>query len=137
MLIPSEKQKAKSRGIQNMGTAEGWFNWVQGRIDTVSEVIHHTFIRVSLLKVWAPYLLILFVPAVYDGVMTWKVKRTNFKYVSPVLHRYGLRGIGLLGVIFIILFFAPFAINPMLIPAGLIVICLLLGMTIGNTQKRI
>lgn len=136
-LIPTAKQKEKSKGIQSMGTAEGWFGWVQGRIDTVSQVIHHTFIRVALLKVWSPYIAIFFVPALYDGLMTWKSKRTNFSYVSPVLHRYGIRGIGLLGIIFVLLFFAPIAIDPTFIPAGLMIVCLLLGMTIGNTQKRI
>lgn len=137
MLIPTAKQKKKSRGIQRMGTAEGWFDWVRGRIDTVSEVIHHTFIRVALLKVWSPYIVIFLIPAVYDGLMTWQAKRTNFSYVSPVLHRYGMRGIGLLGVVFVLLFFAPIAIDPIFIPSGLIIVCLLLGMTIGNTQKRI
>lgn len=137
LVIPTSKQKQKSRGIQNMGTAEGWFGWVQGRIDVLSSVIHQTMLRVAVLKVWLPYIAIILVPAVYDGIMTWKIKRTNFMYASPVFHRYGARGIGLLAVIFLLLFFAPIAVHPIYIPAGLIAMCLLLGLMIGNTQKRI
>lgn len=137
MLIPTKKQQEASRGIERMGTSEGWFTWVQERIDVLSQVIHHTMIRVSLLKMWLPFMLLLLVPAVYDGIMTWKIKRTNFQYASPVLHRYGVRGIGLMAIIFILLFFAPIAVHPIYIPAGLIIMCLLLGVMIGNTQKRI
>lgn len=136
-LIPTSKQKEQSRGIQEMGTAEGWFGWVQERIDTVSSVIHQTLIRVSLLKTWLPYIAIIFIPAVYDGFMTWKVKRTNFLYASPTLNRYGARGVALLSIIFVLLFFAPLAIHPIYIPAGLILASLLVGITIGNMQKRI
>lgn len=137
LLIPSKKQKERSKGIERMGTAEGWFGWVQGRIDTVSQVIHHTLMRVALLKVWLPYIAIILVPAIYDGLMTWKIKRTNFQYASPTLHRYGARGIGLVTVIFILLFFAPIAVHPIYIPAGLIIACLMTGVMVGNTQKRI
>lgn len=136
-LIPTAKQKKQSRGIERMGTQEGWFAWVRGRIDTVSQVIHHTLMRVSLLKMWLPYIPIILIPAAFDGLMTWRIKRTNFQYASPTLHRYGARGIGLIAVVFILLFFAPIAVHPIYIPAGLIAICLLMGIMIGNTQKRI
>lgn len=137
MLIPTKKQKERSKGIERMGTAEGWFGWVQERIDTVSKVIHHTMMRVSMLKMWLPYILIILIPAAYDGLMTWKIKRTNFAYVSPVLHRYGARGVVLIAIIFLLLFFAPIAVHPIYIPVGLIAVCLLIGLMIGNTQKRI
>ncbi|MDM1717347.1 DUF4400 domain-containing protein [Thiopseudomonas alkaliphila] len=136
-LIPTARQKERSKGIENMGTTEGWFRWVKRRIDTVSKVIHHTFMRISLLKLWSPYILIFLVPAAYDGLMTWKVKRTNFSYVSPVLHRYGIRGIGLLFIVFLLMFFAPIAVDPIFIPFALIIACLLFGMALGNMQKRI
>lgn len=136
-LIPTKKQKRQSRGIERMGTAEGWFGWVQGRIDTVSQVIHHTMMRVSMLKMWLPFIPIILVPAVYDGLMTWQIKRTNFQYASPTLHRYGARGIGLITVIFLLLFFAPIAVHPIYIPVGLIAVCLLIGIMMGNMQKRI
>ncbi|WFO14537.1 DUF4400 domain-containing protein (plasmid) [Edwardsiella ictaluri] len=100
-LIPSEEERLKSRGMQNMGG--GWFSWVKGRIDALVSIIYQFYTRVALLLAWAPYMLILFAPAVYDGVMTWKIKRTNFDYASPVLHRYSVRGtIYLISGLFII-----------------------------------
>ncbi|HBD1828762.1 TPA: DUF4400 domain-containing protein, partial [Escherichia coli] len=89
-LIPSEEERQKSKGMQDMG--KGWFVWVKGRMEAFVNVIYQFYTRLALLAAWAPYMLILFVPAVYDGMMTWRIKRTNFDYASPVLHRYSVRG---------------------------------------------
>ena len=82
-------------------------------------------------------MLLLFVPAVYDGYMTWQIKRTNFDYASPVMHRYSVRGAAILLFGLLAAFMAPIALNPIIIPMGMMGCCVLFGLAFGNVQKRI
>jgi len=134
-LIPSEQERLKSIGMQDLGNV--WFAWVKERMEALSKAIYQFYTRLALLLAWAPYLLILFVPAVYDGLMTWRIKRTNFDYASPVLHRYSVRGtLYVLSGMFIALF-VPVALNPLIIPIAMMLCCVLVGLTFGNLQKRV
>lgn len=134
-LIPSEAEKKKSKGMEQMG--DDWFKWAEGRIDAVVNVIYQFYARLALLVAWAPYMLLLLVPAAFDGLMTWKIKRTNFAYASPVIHRYSIRGTGFILVGLFIAFFAPIALDPVIIPMAMMVCCVLVGLAIGNLQKRV
>jgi hypothetical protein len=121
--------------MEQMGKA--WFGWVEGRIKALAKLIYQFCMRLALLASWAPYMLILLLPALYDGLMTWKIKRTNFDYASPVIHRYSMRGTGLLLTGLFIAFFAPFALDPVIIPVTIMVCCVLIGLMVGNFQKRV
>ncbi|RCW98321.1 uncharacterized protein DUF4400 [Marinomonas foliarum] len=114
-----------------------WFDWIKGRINTLSEVVYQFLARIALLVVWSPYMLILLVPAVYDGLMTWRIKRTNFDYASPIIHSYGIRSIGYLFLAFCVVSFSPFAVSPLVIPVVMMIACILIGFAIGNFQKRV
>lgn len=135
MLIPTEKEARNSRGLEKMG--KGWFKWWGERIDSFSSYVYQVMYRTALLSVWLPYVLILFVPAIFDGVMSRKIKSTNFDYASPVLHRYGLRGSGFLLVGLGVSMFLPFSLNPMIVPIVFMTVCVLIGLSFGNMQKRI
>lgn len=134
-LIPTKEQKANSRGMQDMGA--WWFKWAEGRMEALANVIYQFFTRTALFLTWAPYMLILLAPAVYDGMMTWRIKRTNFAYASPVIHRYSIRFTGYLLLGLGIAFFAPIALNPIFIPIVMMICCVLIGLTLGNLQKRV
>lgn len=134
-MIPTEEQKQKSRGMEKMG--HDWFVWVGSRIEAFANVMFQFFHRLALLTAWGPYMLILLVPAFYDGLMTWKIKRTNFSYASPVIHRYSVRGTTIVLIGLIIAFFVPFALNPAIIPMSMMVCCVLIGLSVGNLQKRV
>lgn len=135
LLIPSPEERAASRGMENLGGKI--FPWVEDRLASMMHVIYQVFSRMALLLVWAPYMLILLIPALWDGVMTWKIKRTNFDYASPVWHRYGARGVFLALQCLLIAFFAPIALNPVIIPAAMMVVCVMAGLVTGNLQKRL
>lgn len=134
-LIPTEEERKKSKGMENMG--QRWFVWVEGRIEAFTNVIYQFYVRLALLFSWIPYLFILFIPSVYDGLMSWKIKRTNFDYASPVIHRYSIQGIFLLSIGLFIIFFAPIALNPIIIPIVMMLCCVLLGLAFSNLQKRV
>ena len=135
VLIPSAEERRKSRGMENMGS--DWFKWIGGRVDALAQSIYQFYARVALVMVWLPYMAILFVPAIFDGYMTWLVKRSNFDYASPVLHRYAARAIGLIPVLGLALFLAPMAIDSLIVPMGMMLMCVMLGLAFGNVQKPI
>lgn len=135
LLIPTPEERASSRGMQNMGSQI--FPWVEDRLASLMHVVYQVCARIALLAVWAPYMLILLIPAVWDGYMGWKIKRTNFDYASPVLHRYGIRGVLLVAQCLLIAFFAPIALNPIIIPLTMMVACVMFGLALANLQKRV
>ena len=135
ILIPSENERIRSRGMENMGTA--WFQLVSNRIEATFRVVYQFLMRLALLVTWAPYMLILLVPAIFDGMMTRSIKQTNFDYASPIVHRYSVRGSIILLFGLIITFFAPMALNPIIIPVVLMITSVLCGTAWANLQKRI
>nr|WP_298059580.1 DUF4400 domain-containing protein [uncultured Halomonas sp.] len=134
-VIPTEAERSASTGMEGVGNVI--FPWAEGRIEAVMHVIYHIYSRVALVMIWAPYLLLLVIPAVVDGVMRWKVKTTSFDYASPVMSRYGARGMFLTAQLLLIAFVLPIALNPLVIPAAMMGAIIMLGLFISNYQKRI
>ncbi|MBX2807145.1 MAG: DUF4400 domain-containing protein [Cellvibrionaceae bacterium] len=134
-ILPTAAQKNTSVGMQNM--ASPWFNWVDQRLQATVNSYYHILARFALLYTWTPYFLILLVPAVFDGFITWRIKRTNFDYPSPLLHQYSTLGIGYVLIVLVALFLAPIVLDPIVIPAAIMLICVMAGLMIGNLQKRI
>lgn len=134
-VIPTEREKRKSKGLENLGDL--WFKFLDNRINAFTKVVYQFYARLSLVLLWSPYMLLLLIPALYDGLMSWRIKRTNFGYASPVIHRYSIRGIWVLMGGLLITFLLPVAIHPTVIPSILMVGCVLLGLSMGNMQKRI
>ena len=134
-MFPTEQERLNSAGLENFG--EHIFIWAEGRLDALTAVIFHFYLRFAVVMLWAPYMLILLLPAVYDGVLTRKIKQTDFAYASPTLHRYSIRLLCGLVIGMFIAFFMPVAMNPMLIPIILMMCCVFMGIAWGNFQKRI
>ena len=134
-LVPSKQQVADSKGLQNMGNI--WFPWVDGRLQAFSNILYHCYSRFALLLTWLPYILIIFIPSIFDGLMTWKIKRNNFEYTSPIIHRYSSHGIIFLAITVVGMFIAPVVLEPLIIPFSIMLVAVLAGLVVGNMQKRI
>jgi len=134
-LVPTANQREASTGIQDMGS--GFFSWWEGRIEALGALIYQVLARFALLLMWLPYITVLIVPAVFDGYMTWQIKRTNFDYSSPAVHRYSSRGVTYLLFGLMVVFFLPLAIDPIIVPVVMMLTAVLMGLSMGNLQKRI
>ena len=134
-LMPSIEERRKSVGMKDMGS--NWFEWVGGRLQSTANAYYHILSRFALLLPWAPYFIILLAPAIYDGIASWKIKRTNFAYTSPLLHQYSTNSIIYVLIGLVALFLAPIVLDPTIIPASIMVICVMAGLMIGNLQKRV
>lgn len=133
-MIPTDEQIKKSTGMSDLGSV--WFTWVDDRLKIIANTYYHILSRFSLILTWSPYFLILFIPAVYDGILTWRINRTNFAYPSPFIHQYSTHGLFYLFVGLVALFLAPIVLDPAIIPAAIMLACVLMGLIIGNMQKR-
>mgnify|MGYP002634314949 CR=1 FL=1 len=134
-LIPTEQQKTRSTGMQKMGSS--WFTWVENRVQSAANAYYHVLTRFALFITWSPYFLILLIPAVFDGVTTWRIKRTNFAYASPLLHRLSGTVIVYVVIGLVALFLAPIVLDPTVIPGAIMITCVMAGLLFGNMQKRI
>ena len=134
-FIPTKEEKMKSKGLENFGSH--WFTFIEGRIESFTKVVYQFYTRIALFTLWMPYILVLLVPAIFDGLMTWKIKRTNFDYASPVIHRYSTRAVSYIVIGAIVLSFVPIAITPMLMPLLMMLWSVFAGLMIGNFQKRV
>lgn len=134
-FVPNEEQRSRSTGMEEMGA--DWFVWIEGRLKAIANVYYHILSRFSLFLTWGPYFLVLLVPAVFDGITTWRIKRTNFDYASPFIHRMSTMGLGYVAIGLIALFLAPIVIEPNIIPAAIGITCVMCGLMLGNAQKRV
>lgn len=135
ILIPTKEQVAKSRGMEKMGSK--WFIWVEGRIEAFFDVLYQFYKRLALVLLWLPYMLIIFIPAIYDGYLKWRIKRTNFDYSSTLLHAYAFKSMKFIFLGTLILFFIPYPVSPVYAPIVMIICSMLIGLAISNHQKRI
>lgn len=135
LLIPSAEEAQRSRGMQRLGAP--LFAWLEERLGALMQVIYQIYTRFALLTLWLPYMALLLVPALLDGYLRRRIKLTNFDYASPFWNRYGLRGVLLIGQGVLIAFIAPVALNPALLPVVMMLVCVLLGVFVGNLQKRV
>lgn len=135
IVLPTETERGKSTGLEHLGDV--WFTYMDGRLKAVAFAYYHILARIALLVSWLPYFAILLVPALFDGFTTWRIKRTNFSYISPVVHRYATQLVTITFLGLTILFLSPVVIEPTIIPSAIMLICVLSGLIFGNHQKRI
>lgn len=135
-FIPTEEQRLASRGLENLGR-DDVFPYAEARVQAFALIIFQVMIRVSEILLWLPYLVILAIPAVYDGYNQWHINRSSYNYSSPLMHRYGVRGMGLVLLGSLMISIVPLPIPPIVVPVAGFCMIAFLGITIKYLQKRI
>ncbi len=136
-FVPTEEQKRASKGMEQLGTREGWFDWVTERIEVCCLVFYEFLVRIGTIKVWFPYMLILIIPAIGSGILERKVKQSNFDYSSPLIAKAAFNLMIYTALAFVMLVFLPVPFPPVMVPILMLAMCLLVGHAIGNIQKRL
>ena len=114
-----------------------WFDYVEKRIKTLSAVVWWFYTRLAITLSWLPFIAILAVPAIYDGVAMWRAKRYGFGYSSPVAFTSLSNGALIIVGGLIMVMIAPVIVHPLLFPLALICLAVLLNIAIRNMAKRI
>lgn len=134
-FIPTQQEKDNSKALEGFGG--WWFDFLDVRIKSFSKVVYQFFLRVAQFQLWMPYMLILLIPSLFDGFMTWRIKRTNFDYASPVIHRYSFRAVFIIIIGAFLISFVPIAVSPVVMPFLMMLWAVAAGLMVGNYQKRI
>lgn len=137
LYIPTEEERARSVGLQNLGDDQGVWEWAEGRIQAFLDMLYWIFKRLSLFSLWVPVWIPAFFIAIRLGWLERAIKKTNFAYTSPFLLGMAKRSMGLCFFILITIFVIPMALYPEVVPVLFGTVVLLLGFGVGNIQKRI
>ncbi|WP_298637039.1 DUF4400 domain-containing protein [uncultured Umboniibacter sp.] len=135
-LMPAEDNTPEDGDVFR-ASSDPWFVYVDNRLRAFASAYYQTMVRWSLMESWLPYFFVLLFPAFYDGFTSWRIKRSNFNYSSPIIHSYSLAVIKYAIFIVIGLFVAPILLDPVIIPLVITIVCIALGLAMGNFQKRI
>lgn len=137
LLIPTKQQKEASIGVEELGSREGWFPWIETRLNTLCGITFIVLVRICTFIILSPYMLILLIPCTLGGIIERKIKRSNFAYASPALTKliFEVFTYTFLGAVLLI--FIPLPANPRLCFYVLVAMCVVLSLALGNVQKRL
>jgi hypothetical protein len=135
LFLPTEEERRGSQGLEDLGSA--LFAGAEERLRVGWTMAYQVLVRFAQILLWAPYLLLLLVPAVTDGLLMRQRKKHGFHYASPILHRCSLYAFlgGFYAVV--LLLFAPVVVPPVLVPAIAAVTAASAGVGLSNLQKRL
>jgi len=135
-FIPTAEEQERSKGWENLGDL--WFSFISARGEALTKVIYHIYYRMLLLFMWVPYMVVMLVPSIFGGYMTWHKKRYSFAHSSPFLNTHSSRLIWFSVIGVMVSFIAPLPIPPMIIPLIVILMIPIAStLLIGNLPKRL
>lgn len=137
LYIPTEEEKARSLGLENLGDEQGVWEWAEERIEAFLDMLYWVFKRIALFSIWVPVWIPAFFLSARLGWIERAIKKTNFAYTSPFLLGIAKRSMGFCFFVLITTFVIPIALYPEVVPALFGAVVILLGFGVGNIQKRI
>jgi len=134
--IPTREDRQNSPGLEHLGERY-YFPYFKDRIDVMWSAIYQSIQRLTLFMLWTPYMLPLFIPAMYDGLSIRNIKKVTYGYASPV--RYQTAFLTIVFLLAAIPFYLaiPVAVTPMIVPLWTIVFSLAVMLMTSNLQKKI
>jgi hypothetical protein len=136
-FFPSDADRRRSIGLENLGS-NSWYPLINSMGITVKIVLILLFQRLSQILTWLPFFVMVLLPALWDGYMTWKLKYYSFRYASPWFHRFAMHSIKLLIISLLIGFFLPLPIHPMILPIMILLVVPTVTIAlISNLPKKI
>jgi len=135
-FIPNQEQLKDSRGMEALG-ANLYFPMVQAGLDSLFSSCQRFLVRLSMIALWLPAVPIVLIPAIWDGMLSWRRKQYSFDYPSPLVHGWSAR------VALWLTFGTPFAlmlpvpIPPLVFPFLFILLAFALMLLASHTMKRI
>lgn len=99
--------------------------------------IYQSIQRTTLLLMWLPYTLALFIPALIDGISTRSIKKVTYGYASPVRYHTAFHAVILLFAAIPFYLALPIAVSPLLVPLWAAAISVSVMIMASNLQKQI
>lgn len=142
LFIPSESERDGSRGLETLGElgdlgSGSVFSVAESRWSAFLDMTYWTMRRIALFTIWLPVWLPAFVIAGVCGWLERAVKKTDFGYTSPVLFANSWKTLICALLLLLVSFLCPMPMPPSIVPALLGFMAILVGLCLGNVQKRI
>lgn len=142
LFIPSESERDGSRGLETLGElgdlgSGSVFSVAESRWSAFLDMTYWTMRRIALFTIWLPVWLPAFVIAGVCGWLERAVKKTDFGYTSPVLFANSWKALICALLLLLVSFLCPMPMPPSIVPALLGFMAILVGLCLGNVQKRI
>lgn len=134
-IVPNEEERARSKGLEHLG--ETLWPRIQERIDALLDLFYWFIRRLHLLLMWLPACIPALAASAISGLLTRRIKQTNFQMTSAVMQHYTWRICGWATALFLLAFFAPIAIPPVVVPVIICALAVAFGLSLGNIAKRI
>lgn len=135
-LLPSEEEKKRSRGLEHLGE-KVYFPYIEARLKVFFYAVYQLFARFALLIAWLPFLLIVALPAVMDGMWSRRIRRLTFAYNSPLVHSYAAAIAMHCVIVLLLSLFAPVPLPPEFFPIILSTMVLAVAFMSAHAPKRI
>lgn len=119
------------------GLAPWFFDWLDDSLRTFWFVAYQAIYRLSLFSEWMPYLGILILAALVDGLVERKIRKKNRGYANPVRYRAGIRLLVVLFVVPLLYLTLPLSVTPLLVPVWIFAAAAVLMLVTSNAQHRI
>lgn len=134
-IIPSRQQRADSGALENMGSS--MWPYIESRIQVMWVTVYQGIQRMSMIQLWLPYLLPLFIPAFIHGMCVREIKKVSYGYASPVVYHAALQVMMML--VFLPLFYIslPISIHPAVVLAWGIALSICFVFISSNIQKQV
>lgn len=136
LLLPTRTQKAQSGAMSGVGTRHV-FPYVRDRLKTAFLVLYQSILRAVMFTAWLPFAGLLLLPAVIDGVIAWRIRKTTFNFASPTLNHYALLAISVVVTGLVVALLAPLPVPPLALPLAILVLCPAFYIAVSHTSKRI
>lgn len=136
LLLPSRQQRAQSGAMSGLGTRI-IFPYVRDRLETTFMVVYQSLSRLVLLIAWAPFAALLLIPAIIDGLVSWRIRKTTFDFASPTINHYALTATGGLCTLMVVAVTAPVPVPPIALPIAVILLCPAIYFAVSHTSKRL
>ena len=134
-IVPNEEERVRSKGLEHLG--ETLWPRVQERIESLLDLFYWLISRVNMLVLWVTAGKPARICAAVSGLLTRRIKQTNFQLTSAVMQHYTWRICGWACGLFLLAFFAPVAIPPIVVPVIVCSLAVAFGLSLGNIAKRI
>lgn len=135
LFIPTPEERENSRGLETLG--EQWFPIAEERWSAFLDMVYWGMRRIALFSIWLPIWLPAFIMSALVGWLERAIKKTGFGYTSPIVFTLSWRTLFCTFLVLVISFLCPTPIPPVVVPALLGFVAILLGFAVGNIQKRI
>ena len=135
MFIPTEDEKMHEEGLEDL--ASGLFNYVEDRITVLSYLLFQLIHRLTLLFYWLPSCIIITALSFYSGLMLRKIKKGNFAFASPSMHRMSIKLILIFLTLLPLFLMCPIPLSPYMYPIMYICISFMIMAIVANIAKRV